>query len=303
MSEARPAPKRRRWLWAVIAALLLLILALPTLMGALLMAAITSQPCGPETLPPVPFEDVTFSSAEFGRSTRAFFIPGAGAEGQLAPVVIVLPTLAAGRGDRMDEAMVYHERGLHLLMFESRACVGGVPPSLGVAEASQVGDALIWLAGRPEADLSQVGLHGFSAGGAAALMAAAQYPEIAAVVAEGNYAQFEANLVQSTEGMGLLKAGFDAGARLGYRLMTGHTMAELDPLAAVSDMTPRSLLLVYGSYEPADEPEVLSEAARAAGSTATVWIVPGAGHGDYLGQDRAAYAERVGGFMARALAG
>lgn len=302
MSGPSPSAKRRRLLWAVIVALALLILALPSLVGALLMMAITAQPCGYETIPPVPFEDITFPSAEFGKPTRAFFVPGAGMDGQIAPVVIVLPTLAAGRGDRMDEALVYHELGLHVLMFESRACVGGVPVSLGAAEAAQVGDALAYLETRPDVDMSRIGLHGFSAGGAAALLAAAQFPEIAAVVAQGNYAQFEANLTQSSGGMGILKPGFDAGARLGYRLMTGRSMFDLDPLAAVSGRPPLSLLLVYGSREGTHEPEVLSEAARAAGSDVTVWIVPGAGHGDYMAQDREAYAAQVGGFMARALA-
>ncbi|MBL8146981.1 MAG: prolyl oligopeptidase family serine peptidase [Anaerolineae bacterium] len=301
MSGSAPAAKRRRFLRAVILTLILLILALPTLVGAWLMMAITLPGCGGETIPPVPFEDVSFPSAEFGKPTRAFFIPGAGMEGQTAPVVIVLPTLAAGRGDRMAEALVYHERGLHVLTFESRACVGGVPPSLGVAEAAQVGDALAYLAGRPDVDMTRTGLHGFSAGGAAALMAAAQYPAIAAVVAQGNYAQIEPELSRSSEGMGLLKPAFEAGARLGYRLMTGRDLSSLDTLTAVTQMEPRPLLLVYGSHESADEPQALSAAALAAGSPVTVWIVPGAGHGDYIWQGREAYVAQVGGFMANAL--
>jgi len=303
MTSGAATAKRRRFLWAVIVTLILLILALPVMVGAFMMMAITAPGCGGETIPPVPFEDITFPSAEFGKPTRAFFIPGAGTEGQAAPVVIVLPTLSAGRGDRMAEALVYHELGLHVLTFESRACVGGVPPSLGVAEAGQVGDALAYLAGRPDVDTSRIGLHGFSAGGAAALMAAAQYPAIAAVVAEGNYAQIEPELARSTEGMGLLKPGFEAGARLGYQLMTGRELASLDTLTAVTQMEPRPLLLVYGSHESADEPQILSEAARNAGSAVTLWIVPGAGHGDYIWQGQDAYAAQVGGFMLRVLSG
>jgi dienelactone hydrolase len=188
-----------------------------------------------------------------------------------------------------------------VLTFDSRACVGGVSPSLGSAEAEQVGDALAYLATRPDVDGARTGIHGFSAGGAAALMAAARFPALRAVVAQGNYAQFEANLTQSTQGMGILKPGFDLGARIGYRLMTGRSMSDLDVLAAMAGVAPRPVLLVYGEYEGADEPQALAEAGRAAGSDVTVWIVPGAGHGDYLYQDPAAYAEIVGGFMASAL--
>lgn len=294
-------PRRRR-VWALIAALALLVAALPTLVGALLMIAITLPLCGGEITPPVPFEDVHFPSSEFGAPTRAWFIPGAGADGSPAPTVIVLPTLAWGRGDRMSEALIYHERGFNVLTYDSRACVGSTSPALGSAEAAQVGDALAWLAERADVDSARIGLHGFSAGGAAALLGAAQFPQVAAVVAQGNYADFAASLSDSTGQLGLLKPGFDLGARLGYRLMTGRALDELNPLAAMPLIAPRPVLLVYGSLEGAlADGRALLAAGLAAGGAVTLWEVPGALHGDYLAVAGADYARRVGDFMAAAL--
>lgn len=294
-------PRRRR-VWALIVALALLIAALPVLVGALLMITITFPHCSGEITPPVPFEDVYFPSSEFGAPTRAWFIPGAGTDGSPAPSVIVLPTLAWARGDRMPEALIYHERGFNVLTYNARACVGSAAPSLDIAEAAQVGDALAWLTARDDVDSARIGLHGFSAGGAAALMGAAQFPQVAAVVAQGNYADFSASLSDSASQLGLLQPGFDLGARLGYRLMTGRALSDLSPLAAMSSIAPRPVLLVYGSLEGslADGRELLAT-GLAAGGDVTLWEVPGALHGDYLAVAGADYIERVGGFMAVAL--
>jgi pimeloyl-ACP methyl ester carboxylesterase len=288
--------------WALIAALALLIAALPTLVGVLLMVAITFPRCGGETRPPVAYEDVSFPSAELNRLTRAFFIPGTRSNGQLAPTVIVLPTLALGRGDRMDEALAYHARGFHVLTLDSRACVGRTSPTLGAAEARQVGDALAYLAARADVDMARIGLHGFSAGGAAALMGAAQFPAAAAIVAQGNYSNFAASLYESTGELGLLKPGFDFGARLGYRLMTGLPIDGLDVVAAMPAVAPQPVLLVYGSLEGSLESgRELLAAGLAAGGDVILWEVPGASHGNYLQVAGAEYGRRVGDFMAAAL--
>ena len=293
--------RRRRFARALIVVLLFLIATLPVLIGAMLTVTLTLARCEGRAPPPVPFEDIAFPSTEFGLPTPAYFIPGAGTGADPAPAVIVLPTLAAARGDRMSEALVYHELGMHVLMFDSRACVGRTGPSLGVAEAAQVGDALAYLEQRRDVDPARIGLHGFSAGGAAALMAAAQFPEIAAVVAQGNFADFAAELDESIQGLGVLEPLFRFGARLGYRLMTGQHMEALAPIRAMPEIAPRPVLLVYGEHEPVERPEALAAAGRAAGSIVDIWIVPGARHGDYQAQAGPEYAERVGGFMAEAL--
>src|SRR4051794_7541702 len=116
---------RQRITFIVTGALLPLVIlgiAAPTVFGARFMDGLIAPDCGGDTVPPVAYEDISFPSAEFpGRETPAYFIPADESQGE---AIIVLPTGNAGRGDRMDEIAVYHDAGINVLSYRSRACVG-----------------------------------------------------------------------------------------------------------------------------------------------------------------------------------
>lgn len=293
-----PAPRSlRQRLTFVVRATLIALLALavigPLAAGVSFMALLTAPGCGGETVPPLPYEAVSFPSSEFSRPTPAYFIPG-----ERAATVIVLPTGNAGRGDRLAEIAVYHAAGFNVLSYSSRACVGGAANSLGYREAAQVGDALAYLAARPDA--GSIGVHGFSASGAAAILAAAQFPAIRAVVAEGGYHDFSAEVDQNAANILWFAPLFRLGARLGYRAATGDDLSVLSPIRVISQIAPRPLLLIYGTNEPSLPGARLQLAA--AGANAQLWEVPGAGHGNYLVVSPNEYRERVTAFMRAALA-
>ncbi len=201
----------------VVRALLIAVVALigliPLLLGYLFMLPLTAPGCGGETIPPFAYEEVSFLSSEFDRSTSAYFIPADQPTNarQSAATVIVLPTGGMGRGDRMDEIAVYHAGGFAVLTYTSRICVGAAANTLGYREAQQVGDALAYLGRRADIDMDRIGVHGFSAGGAAAIMAAAQFPELRAVVAEGGYHDFAAEIDQSALPVSWLEPIFHIG--------------------------------------------------------------------------------------------
>lgn len=282
----------------VLLASVVLLLGLPTLAGAGFMGALTAGVCGGNADPAahnLPYEDIAFPSAEYNRPTPAYFIPGTN-----GATVIVLPTGSAGRGDRMDEIAVYHAGGYSVLTFSSRACVGGANNSLGYLEAIQVGDALAYLRSRPEVDINRLAAHGFSAGGAAVIMAAAQYPDLRAVVAQGGYHDFHDEISVNSAYLGALAPLFRFGAETVYRSQIGYDIGVLSPIAAIGRIAPRPILLVYGTHEPGLRGARLQLAE--AGANAQLWEVPGAGHGNYIaaaGHD--AYAARVLGFMDAAM--
>ena len=150
---------------------LVLGIGIPLALGAGFMSSLMTSGCGGETTPTMAYEDVSFPSVEFGKPTPAYFIPGSPpGDPANGATVIVVPTGNAGRGDRMDEIAIYHAAGFNVLSYSARTCVGGAAATLGYREAMQVGDALAYLATRSDVDMSRIGIHGFSAGGAAAII-------------------------------------------------------------------------------------------------------------------------------------
>lgn len=299
MSAANPASGERTLRQRIVfvaraglVAVVALALILPTALGAIFVGTLTAAVCGGEITPPMPYEAVSFPSSEFNQPTPAYFIP---AEQPNGATVIVAPTGNAGRGDRMAEIVVYHAGGFHVLSYGARTCVGGAANSLGYKEAVQVGDALAYLATRSDVDMRRIGIHGFSAGGAAAIMATAQFPAIHAVVAEGGYHDFVAEVERNTPSTLWFAPLFRFGARLSYRVITGEDMNVLSPISAISAIAPRPILLIYGTNEPGLAGARLQQAA--AGSNAELWEVPGAGHGDYIDVAGDEYGERVLEFM------
>lgn len=295
---ARRTPRQRLMFVARagVVAVVALALTVPTALGAAFMLTLTAPVCGGETVPPMAHEDVSFPSSEFGRETPAYFIR---AEQPNGNTVIVVPTGSAGRGDRMAEIAVYHDGGFAVLTYSGRTCPGGAANSLGYKEAAQVGDALAYLATRSDVDMNRVGIHGFSAGGAAAIMAAARYPTLRAVVAEGGYHDFVDEVERNTPDTLWFAPLFRFGARLSYRVSTGEDMSVLSPVGVIDQIAPRPILLIYGTNEPGLDGARMQHAA--AGSNAELWEVPGAGHGNYLDVAGDAYGGRVVGFMQEGL--
>lgn len=314
MSEpTRPARSlRQRAIFVItvtLGVLVVLALVMPTALGAALIASLTAPVCGGETVPPMPYESVSFPSSEFNQPTPAYFIPAALPNGAArsddaarpdGAVVIVVPTGSAGRGDRMAEISVYHAGGFDVLTYSARTCFG-TANSLGYREAAQVGDALAYLATRPDVDARRIGIHGFSAGGAAAIMAAARFPALRAVVAEGGYHDFGAEIERSTLTSQWLFGAplFRFGARASYRLTTGEDMDVLSPISVIGQIAPRPILLIYGTNEPGLAGARLQQ--NAAGQNTQLWEVAGAGHGNYVAVAPDEYTRRVVGFMREAL--
>ncbi|NDJ60427.1 MAG: prolyl oligopeptidase family serine peptidase [Chloroflexi bacterium] len=281
-------------------AIVILLLGLPTLLGFGLMLGLTAPGCSGGGNPArlgLPFESIRFHSADLDRMVDGYFLPGAAPADGAA--VIVVPTGSRERGDRLGEIAVYQRAGYHVLSYDGRPCAGQTINSLGYRESALVADALDYLATRPEVDATRVGVHGFSAGGAAAVMAAARYPQVAAVVAQGGYHDFSASLDETTAPQGWFGGLFRFGMDAAYRLSTGMDMNNLKPIAVIDTIAPRPILLVYGTNEPALDGGRLQ--AQAGGPNTALWEVPGAGHGNYLAVAPDAYPQRLITFMDAAL--
>ncbi len=284
---------------ATLAIVIPLLLALPFALGFGFISVLTAPGCGGGQDPASmgwTVADVRFPSSEFPEQMiPAYWIPAADpVSGQS---VIVVPTDGA-RGGRLDEVAAYHAAGVHVLTYDARTCLAPVSNSLGYREADAVGDALAYLRTRADVDTTKIGLHGFSAGGAATLMAAARFNEqIAWVVSEGGYhdfgAEIDANSIAHLPlGLGAL---FRWGALFGYRVTVGVDMSVLSPINAIADID-APVLLIYGTNEPSLDGA--RDMARIGGENVTLWEVPGAPHGGYIAAVGAPeYAERIKAFL------
>ena len=288
-----------RLLGLFLVALAITLLSLPFLLGFLSAAGLVYPPCADGGANPGEFgyawEDVTVQ-ASAGGSFRGYFIPGSN-----GATIIVAPPLNTGRDGRLREAMVLRRRGFSVFTYESRRCAGLGGLSLGFKEVSEVGDALNYLRSRADIDPERVGIYGFSSAGATAIMAAACLPGLKAVVAEGGYGDFSRSVLgagSSTGWRDLFEAQYLWSIRHSYRLLTGLSMEVLAPVEVIGEIR-RPTLLIYGSREVSLVGGRQLQAA--AGANADLWIVPGAGHGDYLAAAPEAYEARLVTFFERAL--
>ncbi|MBI5930584.1 MAG: prolyl oligopeptidase family serine peptidase [Chloroflexi bacterium] len=290
---------RRYWLRLVrllIVMILVVGIVLPLLAGAIPTYAILHGACGDNGERISDFghawESVAIP-AHVGGQFRAYFVPSTN-----GATIIVPPAHRSGLNNRLAEADVLIRHGYGVLGFESRVCAKIGSSSLGYKEVSEVGDALHYLQTRSDVDSQKIGILGFSSAGATSIMAAARYPKIKAVVAEGGYADM-GGLVDGNARLRYPDTLIRFSIRVSYRLFAGISIEKLSPVNVIKDIYPRPILLIYGTEEPS-LPGAHKE-RKAAGDNAELWVVEGAIHGGYMAVAAAEYEQRVIEFFNRAL--
>ncbi len=279
----------------------LAVLSLPLLLGAVSMLGLLYAPCTRGHLSPADYgytaESITLQ-ARAGGQFQAYFIVGSN-----GATIIIPPAFTGGRNNRLLEMDMLAQQGYALFMFESRPCAGMGPLSLGYQEVDEVADALDYLLSRPDVDPELMGIYGFSSAGATSVMAAARLPQLKAVVAEGGYGNFGQNALGQGRGNNLIDAYFLPPYRWSshftYYLITGNDISTLSPVSVIDQIAPRPILLIYGSKENSLAGGQHQQAV--AGDNAELWIVEGAGHGNYLQIAPEAYKTRVIRFFNQAL--
>ncbi len=298
--NARPRRYSRRY-WLRMFRLLmlpvvLLAILLPLLAGAIPTYAILHGECRDNGMRPDAFghqwEAITIN-ASVGGKFEAYLVAGTN-----GATIIIPPAHRGGLNNRLEEADVLIRHGYSVLGFESRRCANMGSLSLGYEEVSEVGDALQYLQARPDIDPNKIGILGFSSAGATSIMAAARYPEINAVVAEGGYADM-GGLVDGDAKLRYPESLIRLAIRYTYRVVTGNNIENLSPLDVIANIYPRPILLIYGT----DEPSLAGayDQQKAAGDNADLWVVVGANHGGYLSTEPEEYERRVIEFFDRVL--
>jgi uncharacterized protein len=193
--------------------------------------------------------------------------------------------------------------GNNVLLFDYRGCGESdhAPQSLAHHELRDARAAIEYARQRiPDAE---IGLLGYSMGGAVVIQVAAADPSIRAVVADSSFAT-----MRDVVAYGIRRRRVPArpvldltdaltGLRYGYRF---HAVRPLD---VVGRIAPRPLLIIHGEADavtPVSHARWLFEAAD---EPKELWILENTPHCGAYFVDRPAYVQRVAEFFARGFAG
>jgi uncharacterized protein len=313
MADLEPPSKPHRgWSWRKSAAVAALILVL---LGGLLYgvvgivaAAVLTQPRRVPSAPWNPasfgliYRDVEFPARGDGLPISAWFIPNSASR----KAIILVHGKDQNRtaeffGHYPDFAAALQKRGFNILAFDLRGhgASGAARYTWGAKEQWDVQGAASWLS-QQGFESGSVGVHGVSMGAASSILAAAGEPLLAAVVADSSYAAIYPVVELNWTQVSGLPRWFLPGTALVCRLLYNQDFAQLRPVAAISAIAPRPILLVHGA---ADRMVPVSHARElhAAAPWAELWELPGVDHAGSYPSDPSVYVARVATFFSRSL--
>jgi pimeloyl-ACP methyl ester carboxylesterase len=221
-----------------------------------------------------------------GTRLAGWFIPAATPDPG-RPTLLLVHGHDANKSDMLPIAATLHGR-YDLVVMDLRATgySAGSQQTMGVMEQQDVDAMLDWLVETKDpAHIAAVAV----SGGAAAVLAAARDDErIEAVVADSMHARIDtliAQMVDNAEHFGVSHPRYPGAwaAEVGIWVRTGGLdLATVDPVASLTHLGQRPLLLLHGTADhedvPGDSAEVVYAEAERLGVTAQLRYCPGAGH-------------------------
>ena len=235
---------------------------------------------------------------EDGLALAAWYVPS-----KTGAAVIMIHGIGGNRGDALRFGRDLAEKGYGVLWFDLRGHgeSDGETTSFGLYEIRDARAAVEFLKSRPDVVAERIGVYGISLGGSVAIMAAAEIPELRAVVADSTFASMEW-LVRNQ--FSQLESIPDWLAPL--ELAVGGWQAKANPLdiapvERIARIAPRPVLILHGDADTmflVDNARMLYEAAS---DPKELWILPEVGHGGLYDHDPGAFLAKVGGWLDEAL--
>jgi fermentation-respiration switch protein FrsA (DUF1100 family) len=248
------------------------------------------------------YEPVTFSSAD-GLLLAGWFVLAGGEQGNGA-AIILCHGFGGTREEMLPEATILARHGYSSLLFDFRGHgeSKGNQVTLGHDEVQDVQGGVVYLLTRSEVDPNRIGILGHSMGGATVIRAAAQTPEIHAVVTEGAYASLADTIANDfTTFTGLPRFPFAPLAVTLGEWQTGLDIERVQPVDDIARISPRPVLLIHGLADAAIPPENGRRLYQAAGEPKSLWQPEGVGHVTAVRHQPDEFEKRVIAFFDEAL--
>jgi fermentation-respiration switch protein FrsA (DUF1100 family) len=235
-------------------------------------------------------ERVSFQVPE-GNRRVGWFIPG-----QSRATVLLLHGYACRRQEMLDYAQVLHQAGYSTMLFDfrNRGESDGDAVTLGFYERQDAVAAVEYLRTRSEVDLQRLGVLGISMGAAVAILAAAQAPEIKAVIADSSFESASRAVEEGfTRVTDLPAFPFSPVALLIIRLRLGISASDVVPRDHIAAISPRPVFLVHGLADTKVTPGNSENLFAVAGEPKEIWRLPGSQHTDGIKDYREEYSRRM----------
>jgi pimeloyl-ACP methyl ester carboxylesterase len=203
----------------------------------------------------------------------------------------------------LERAVALWRLGYGALLYDARnhGQSGRAVTSLGYHERLDARGAIRYL--RDVARNSdKIALLGVSMGAAADLMAAAEEPDVSAVISDSSFLNFEDTVAHHVK-LFLHLPAFPLANELDYSIShrAGFDADALSPLEAVKKLGSRPVLFISGAHDPRMPPAIADQLYRASSCPKSqILIVEGPGsnlHGHSYYVDPALYISRVSQFL------
>ncbi len=221
--------------------------------------------------------------------------------------LICLHGLHDHRGQWLEQVARLRARGGYgalLLDFPGHGDSEGDMVTYGVFERDDVAAAVNWLRARGDVDMRGVAVMGYSLGAITATLAAANIPELGALVIESGFADLRHDIGHLFTRFTHLPAFPFASLVIFWgQWMAGVRLGQIRPARVIGAISPRPVLIISDlADELADEPDDGERLYAAAGEPKELWQVPEAGHINAFWRHPDEWVERVGSFLDQRLA-
>ncbi len=237
------------------------------------------------------YENVWFKTSD-GLTLSGWFVPSKTATKK---TLILLHGYPADKGDILP-ALSFLHKDYNLLLFDFRY-LGESEGKYSTAGAKEVNDLLAAIQFLKTKGIEEVGVWGFSMGGAVALMSIKKAPEIKAVVSEASYASL-ARMATELFRIPVLKYPLAYLIGLWVKIFLGIDIRNISPVKAVQNTT-IPILLIHSSTDaviPFSHARFLQKALEG-NPRAEFWFHTGLAHGELNTE----YQKRVADFFQRHL--
>jgi uncharacterized protein len=234
--------------------------------------------------------NVSFSGRD-GTLISGWYIPS-----RTGAAIVFCHGSAGTRKGTLEEARALAQTGDGILLFDmpGRGESGGLV-KFGAPERAALEGAVDFLTARPDVAADRIGGLGFSTGAYILAQVASLDPRLKAVVLEGAFGDAIEQTVAAYDGRPI-------GTKLGavFSVRRHMDVKQLRPIDVIGNIAPRPVVFVTGSKDGTVPPELSRRLYDAAKMPKELWVIEGAGHGQYALAD-STYPSRLREFFSKAL--